>query len=85
VLGWKKMMRATEMSCYLIHVEGVLDPQWSDSLAGLDISVREQPGHPLVTVLTGPLEDQAALQGVLDTLFMLNMRLLMVERCLPER
>ena len=62
-------------------MEGVLDPKWSDCLAGLAISVREQPEQPPVTVLTGPLEDQAALQGVLDTLFMLNMPLLLVERC----
>jgi hypothetical protein len=72
------------MSCYQIHVEGVLDPQWSDCLAGLAISVREQPARPPVTVLTGPLQDQSALQGVLDTLFMLKMPLLVVERCLPE-
>jgi len=32
---------------------------------------------------SGPLADQAALQGVLDTLFMLNMPLLSVERCRP--
>jgi hypothetical protein len=69
------------MPCYQIHVEGVLDPQWSDSLAGLVISVREPAEQPPVTVLTGPLEDQAALQGVLDTLFMLNIPLLLVERC----
>jgi hypothetical protein len=73
------------MPCYRIHVEGVLDPQWSDCLAGLTISVREQPAQPSVTVLTGPLADQAALQGVLDTLFMLNIPLLLVERCPAER
>jgi hypothetical protein len=78
------MTQATRLSCYQIHVEGVLDPQWSECLAGLAISVREQPAQPPVTVLTGPLADQAALQGVLDTLFMLNMPLLMVERCLSE-
>lgn len=72
------------MPCYQIHVEGVLDPQWSDSLAGLAISVREPAEQPPVTVLTGPLEDQAALQGVLDTLFMLNVPLLLVERCPHE-
>ena len=73
------------MPCYQIHVEGVFDPQWSDCLAGLAIFVREQPPQPPVTVLTGPLADQAALQGVLDALFMLKMPLLMVERCLPEK
>ena len=78
------MTQAARWPCYQIYVEGVLDPQWSDCLAGLAISVREQPARPPVTVLTGPLQDQSALQGVLDTLFMLKMPLLMVERCLPE-
>ena len=62
-------------------LKGCLIRKWSDCLAGLAISVREQPSQPTVTVLTGPLADQAALQGVLDTLFMLKMPLLMVERC----
>jgi hypothetical protein len=68
------------MPTYHILVEGVLDPSWSERLSGLEIAVRKQPAKPDVTVLSGPLEDQAALQGVLDTLFMLNLRLLLVER-----
>jgi hypothetical protein len=69
---------------YQILVEGVLDPRWSGSLAGLTISVRKQPEQPVITVLRGSLADQAALQGVLDTLFMLNMPLLLVERHASE-
>ena len=68
------------MPQYQILVEGALDPRWSGSLVGLAISVRKQPEQPVVTVLRCPLPDQAALQGVLDTLFMLNMPLLLVER-----
>jgi hypothetical protein len=72
------------MPQYQILVEGALDPRWSGSLAGLAISVRKQPEQPVVTVLRGLLADQAALQGVLDTLFMLNMPLLLVERYASE-
>ena len=79
------MTRATCTSHYQILVEGSLDPRWFECLAGLTISVREHPEPPLVTVLTGPLEDQAALQGVLDTLFMLNLPLLLVQRFPPEK
>jgi len=85
LFGYGEMTRVTHTLHYQILVEGTLDPSWFECLAGLAISVRERPEQPLVTVLTGPLEDQAALQGVLDTLFMLNMPLLMVERCLPAR
>ncbi len=66
---------------YRILVEGTLDPTWSEYLANLDIAVREQIPRQPISVLTGPLSDQGALHGVLDTLFMLNMPLIGVERC----
>ena len=72
------------MPHYQILVQGALDPNWSEYLAGLSISVRERPSQPLVTELSGPLRDQAALHGVLDTLFMLNLPLLLVE-CRPQQ
>ena len=78
--GWGEMMQAAPIPYYQIVVAGVIDATWSSSLAGLAISVREQPAQPIVTKLTGPLADQSALQGVLDTLFMLNLPLLLVER-----
>ena len=74
------MTQTAPIPYYQILVAGVIESTWSSCLAGLDISVHEQPVQPIVTKLTGPLEDQSALQGVLDTLFMLNMPLLLVER-----
>ena len=74
------MTQTTPIPYYQILVAGVIDSTWTACLGGLDISVREQPAQPVVTMLTGPLEDLSALQGVLDTLFMLNMPLLLVER-----
>jgi hypothetical protein len=79
------MTRPIHIPRYRILVEGALDQSWSECLAGLALSVRERPAGPAVTELACPLEDQAALQGVLDTLFMLNRPLLLVERSLPER
>ena len=74
------MTQTAPIPYYQILVAGVIDSTWTACLGGLDISVREQPAQPIVTMLTGPLEDLSALQGVLDTLFMLNMPLLLVER-----
>ena len=74
------MTQAAPIPYYQILIAGTIDPTWAPSLAGLDISVCDQPAQPMVTKLTGPLVDQSALQGVLDTLFMLNMPLLLVER-----
>ena len=83
LFGYGEIVQETHALHYQILVEGTLDPNWSECLAGLAISVRERPEQPLVTVLTGALEDQAALQGVLDTLFMLHLPLLLVRRFPP--
>jgi hypothetical protein len=72
------MMQATQAANYRIVVEGVLDPMWLECLGGLEPT--EQPGQPVVTQLEGRLADQSALQGVIDTLIMLGLRLIAVER-----
>jgi hypothetical protein len=74
------MKQATQKANYRIVVEGMLDPAWQDCLGSLEITEQQQPGQTVVTRLEGRLEDQSALQGVLDTLFMLGMRLILVER-----
>jgi hypothetical protein len=77
------MMQASRAANYRIVVEGVLDPVWLECLGGLEITEQRQPGQPVVTRLEGRLVDQSALQGVLDTLLMLGMRLTLVERLQP--
>jgi hypothetical protein len=73
-------MQKTQAANYRIVVEGVLDPVWLECLGGLEITEERQPGRPVITQLEGRLEDQSALQGVFDTLIMLGMRLVTVER-----
>lgn len=68
---------------YSIRVIGVLDDNWSDRLGGLTITSSEQAGKKAVTTLSGTLIDQAALFGVLKTLYDLRMPLLSVE-CLES-
>jgi hypothetical protein len=75
------MTTETTTPSYRIIVEGWLDPAWSPSLAGLDISECDASSLRPTSVLTGPLADQGALHGVLDLLFMLNLPLIKVERC----
>jgi hypothetical protein len=73
-------MQAAQAANYRIIVEGVLDPVWRECLGGLEITEERQPGRPAITRLEGRPTDDAALQGVLDTLFMIGMRLVTVER-----
>ena len=65
-------------SLYQIRIQGVLDPSWSARLEGLQIEVQRCTDGPSCTVLSGCIEDQAALNGVLSTLYALGFRLLSV-------
>jgi len=53
---------------YRIRVQGTLDSSCSDWLGGMSITTGEGNEAP-VTTLVGRLSDQAALMGVLDTLY----------------
>jgi hypothetical protein len=74
------MTTETTTPSYRIIVEGRLDPAWSPSLSGLDITAGDVSSLQPTSVLSGPLPDQGALHGVLDLLFMLNLPVLRVER-----
>ena len=63
-----------------IRVQGRLDDRWVDWLEGLALT-REDDG---TTTLTGPLADQAALHGLLNTIRDLNLPILSVRRVAPK-
>lgn len=67
---------------YEIRVEGHLDANHAEWLENLNVRTsfhRDQP----ITLLNGPLADQAALHGVLDKLQALGVILLEVTRLEP--
>jgi hypothetical protein len=65
---------------YHIVVRGRIDPSWSDRLEGMAIhSILSTDGHP-VTTLEGELTDQAALAGVLNSLYELHLSVFVVMR-----
>jgi len=70
---------------YRIIVLGDLDPEWSDRLNDMKIRVITGPDAKAMTTLTGPLPDQAALAGVLSTLYDLRLTLKSVERLGPPK
>jgi hypothetical protein len=53
---------------YRIRVKGILDQSWSGRLGGMTITMEQEDEAP-VTTLYGRLLDQAALLGVLNTLY----------------
>jgi hypothetical protein len=66
---------------YEIRVGGVLDDHWSAWFEGLEL--RSEPGG--VSVLAGPVADQAALHGLLARVGDLGLVLLSVRRIDPEQ
>ena len=69
---------------YRIQVRGELDAAWSDRISGMDITVDRSDAEGPVTTLMGRLPDQAALSGVLETLYELRLRVLEV-KCLGQQ
>ena len=69
---------------YRIEVGGCLDAAWSSRLEGMRISHSRRPdGGVATTVLVGRLTDQAALSGVLNTLYELHLPVLSAD-CLDR-
>ena len=64
---------------YRIQVEGSLSDKWSDRLGGMQIVVQPRDNHKPVTTLSGQVRDQAALFGVLNSLYELHLKILSVE------
>jgi len=68
-----------EPATYRICILGTLDKQWSDYCGGMtiehDILLNSYP----VTILTGQLQDQAALVGVINSLYDMGCPLVSVE------
>ena len=74
-----EMVVSTPEQRYRIEVAGRLDPGRSAWLDNLELVVEERAGGP-VTVLAGPIVDQAALMGILRRLHTLGLSLLLVQR-----
>lgn len=68
---------------YKIQVRGNLDGTWSEKLGGLQIKSTADTPKTAKTVITGPLSDQAALSGILNTLYDLQLPVISVEH-LPQ-
>jgi hypothetical protein len=63
---------------YRIRVKGYLGGRWSDYLGGLSIFLSEDEEYT-VTTLSGEVMDQAALIGIINSLYGMGFPLLSVE------
>jgi hypothetical protein len=72
--------QADERAFYHIRILGHLDESWSDNLSGMNISPVTGTTGSQETRLIGELPDQAALMGVLNTLYDMGFSLILVEK-----
>ena len=64
---------------YRIRVQGFLDKSWSERLGGMSITTSNEGDQRPLTTLIGLMVDQAALAGVLNTLYEMHLPLIAVE------
>ena len=74
-----KVIEFAGPASYRIVVQGALSAEWSDRLGGLAITASRE-GPVSRTTLVGLIRDQAALAGVLETLYGLHLPILRVEQ-----
>ena len=79
----KNLLSMKEPAIYRIRVQGRLDAKWSDRLEAMNITDLPRGDKGNETVLVGRLADQAALAGVLNTLYEQHLPVLSVD-CLEE-
>ncbi len=63
---------------YQIRLLGRLGEDWSDWFDGMAITTEVDPTDQPITVLTGPVTDQAALHGLLTKVYNLGLPLMAV-------
>lgn len=69
-----------DLAVYQITVLGALSARWSERLEGMVILTTSLNDGSTLSILSGTLTDQAALIGVLNTLYEFHLPLLSVTR-----
>ena len=73
------LLSCSRPAIYRIRVQGEIDESLADRLGGMAMTTTCSVDKVLVTILEGQVADQAALSGLLNTLYGLHMPLISVE------
>jgi len=66
-------LKDNKPTVYQIRVRGRISPSWSSRLEGMQITESHNSDGSVESTLVGSLSDQAALSGILNTLFDLHL------------
>lgn len=81
--NWSEFNLGTP-AVYHITVRGYLDNSWSNQLGGIAIRNATTADDTAITILHGEMVDQAALFGVLNSLYGLGFPIIEVQ-CMPMK
>lgn len=70
----------SEPAIYQIKVQGQLDERWADWFNSLRVITNSADEDLTITTLTGPVTDQAALRGILNKIWDLNLTVYSLQR-----
>jgi hypothetical protein len=76
-------LRLGQSAKYRIKVQGRFREGWSDWFHDMTINIEQIPGGPTITTLSGIVQDQAALHGLLNRIRDLSIPLLSVQLINP--
>ncbi len=76
-------LEMTEPAVYKIRIQGKLNEKWADRIEGMNVTSGDGVPGSEDSILVGRIRDQAALSGILNTLYELHMPVLSVE-CLDK-
>ncbi len=65
---------------YRVVVQGTLADDWWRRLGGMEVTPPTEKGGAPCTILRGQMDDQAALHGLLETLYALHLPILEVTK-----
>ena len=65
---------------YQLTVKGILREDWNEWFGGLTITHEADVDGEAITIITGPVRDQAALHGILAMLRDLNLELIAIRK-----
>ena len=68
-----------QQACYRIKVRGRLEESWAERFYGLSLDVRKDGENKYISTLTGSLSDQAALAGLLSSIYDMHLTIIAVE------
>ena len=76
-------LRLGQSAKYQLKVQGRLREGWSDWFDDMTVNIEQIAGGPTITTLTGIVQDQAALHGLLNRIRDLSIPLLSVQLINP--